>query len=502
MKGKHSPRKRVPRRFKREHVLLSFALCVFLLGLALHFSDVLDPIFAPTEPCTLAGQIMAANSDKNVGGCPAGNGTDTIRLHENVLLTEPLPAISSSIVIEGGGFKLSGPKQFRIFEVEAGTLHINGLTVTGGKAERGGAIFLHPDTTLKLYDSVIRGNWAKFGGAISSRKARIFGERIKFVSNHATYGGGAIDAADSRTELIDAEIRDNDSEDGGALRITGGQLRIHGTKFSDNTARDHGGTLHIGYSEVTIDNTGFSKNKAWRGAGIYAHDSKVTLANSSFDQNRAYVNGGAIYSHSTDASVRNCSISANSTTFDGGGIFVENGVLRLTGSTMYDNSAERNGGAVYGGFRSTILVENGSLVKNTAQAYGGGVYTEGNDVTLTHVTMVNNGAATGGGVYKKSGTLNLRNSIIASYWHGDCYGGLDENINNLIEDGSCKPLLSGEPMLAQIGDTPTRYELKRHSPAVSAGHPDFCLATDIRGYSRPDGQACDLGAYKSLIAPS
>ena len=46
------------------------------------------------------------------------------------------------------------------------------------------------------------------------------------------------------------------------------------------------------------------------------------------------------------------------------------------------------------------------------------------------------------------GTINLRNSILAGNRSEDCHASvsLDENINNLIQDGNCDPMLSGEAM--------------------------------------------------------
>ena len=47
-------------------------------------------------------------------------------------LTEPLPPITGTITIEGGGHTISGDAKYRIFEVNGGRLTINSLTMTDG----------------------------------------------------------------------------------------------------------------------------------------------------------------------------------------------------------------------------------------------------------------------------------------------------------------------------------------------------------------------------------
>ncbi|HEY5901441.1 MAG TPA: choice-of-anchor Q domain-containing protein, partial [Anaerolineales bacterium] len=84
---------------------------------------------------------------------------------------------------------------------------------------------------------------------------------------------------------------------------------------------------------------------------------------------------------------------------------------------------------------------------------------------------------------------------------------LTSNVNNLVEDGSCSPALSGDPKLGGLanngGTTPTFAPLAG-SAAIDAGNPLTCKPTDQRGYPRPqDGNAdglavCDIGSVEKL----
>ena len=97
--------------------------------------------------------------------------------------------------------------------------------------------------------------------------------------------------------------------------------------------------------------------------------------------------------------------------------------------------------------------------------------------------------------------MSISNTVIANSVTGsDCLntGTISVNERNLIEDGTCSPAFSGDPLLASLarygGDTDT-HALLPDSPAIDAGA--NCPTTDQRGLNRPQGTACDIGAVES-----
>jgi hypothetical protein len=50
--------------------------------------------------------------------------------------------------------------------------------------------------------------------------------------------------------------------------------------------------------------------------------------------------------------------------------------------------------------------------------------------------------------------------------------------------------------LAENGGPTLTHALLTGSPAIDAGDDAVCPATDQRGVSRPQGVACDIGAYE------
>ena len=87
-------------------------MLVAVLGLVAAFAGSVS-----ASVCTLADHIRSANTNTAVGFCPAGTSHDIITIAEDITLSEPLPPITGTITIEGGGHTISGDNQFRIFDV-------------------------------------------------------------------------------------------------------------------------------------------------------------------------------------------------------------------------------------------------------------------------------------------------------------------------------------------------------------------------------------------------
>jgi hypothetical protein len=234
----------------------------------------------------------------------------------------------------------------------------------------------------------------------------------------------------------------------------------------------------------------------------------------------------------------------------GGGI-VNFGKLTMNGSTLSANSTGRggfgaagghptgsgsNGSASAGGFggsggglyldssSSTTLTDD-TITANAASAGGtgpggtggggdgGGVWHFDGLFQLSFVTVTNNSAARStGGIDNDFGTVTEANSIISSNTAGpgqtlNCTTGqvTDEGNNVVFGDNSC-PGTNGDPKLGALtpangGPAPT-MALQPGSAAIDRVPIMQCpVTTDQRGVSRPQGSACDAGAYE-VAAPN
>ena len=200
----------------------------------------------------------------------------------------------------------------------------------------------------------------------------------------------------------------------------------------------------------------------------------------------------------------------------GGGIVNQDqGTLTLSNSTISGNSSDRGGGIFNSGGPSTMTVSNSTISGNTADG-GGGIVNYGT-LDLSSATVSNNHSTGGtnniGGIASEAGQATLKNTIIANNaMGGDCGGTtpISSSGYNLISDASCTfsgpgDLNGQDPKLGPLADNggPTQTQaLLAGSPAVDAGSPDCPPpATDQRGVSRPQGPACDIGAFESQSAP-
>jgi hypothetical protein len=261
------------------------------------------------------------------------------------------------------------------------------------------------------------------------------------------------------------------------------------------------------------------------GGGIYLLGGNLTLQNSTVSGNSADV-GGGIYNFGGNVSVVNSTLSGNSAAFyGGGGIFNTYGLtpgnVTVQNSTLSGNTATSGtGGAIFNDNSGTLSVVNSTLSGNTAFNGGGIANQDSNAAMIRNSTLSGNAATNGGGIYNRSAyapswwtTFGFVNTIVAnSTSGGDCYntGTISTNTNNLVEDNSCAPTLSGDPNLGALADNggPTQtFALLVGSPAIDAGDNATCAAApvsgfDQRGATRPtDGDAnssvvCDIGAFE------
>lgn len=271
---------------KRLYIALVLLFIAFLSSQFLPFEGLLHiasqpkPVVSPDAGCTLANQILAANTDQAIGACPAGSGLDVIQIDRDIVLRLPLPKITSSIIIEGNGHRISGDKQHRIFLVYNATLTIRNLNMTNGWAEQGGAILTLYGSDVRIFDSVLSDNQALDGGAIYNRvgKLALYGSAV--MHNRAWESGGGIY---SKAELTvkQSSFVDNIARAGGAIYLRAYGARISDSTFSGNRATLTGGALffdrsrNIGLTHVTL--TG---NAAATGGGLLANRRGVTLVNS------------------------------------------------------------------------------------------------------------------------------------------------------------------------------------------------------------------------------
>ena len=288
-------------------------------------------------------------------------------------------------------------------------------------------------------------------------------------------------------------IRFNPSLSGGTINL-GSEIALEKDVFVDGSTLDTHIQVSGGASvrvfnipsgvSVDIDHLDIINGGGVFGGGIN-NDGDLTVSNTNFTGHSVSNVGGAIYNSGT-LNVTNCTLSANSTSFLHGAAIYNLDTLTVRNTTFTGNSAVNKGGGIYAVATTTTTISNSTFSGNSAPGGGGGIY--------------------------NSGTLHLINSILADSTSGeDCLfsgGTFATNTNNLIEDGTCSPTLTGDPLLGPLADNggPTNtMALLPGSPAIDAGDNPTCESSDQRGWSRPidgnrDGTAdCDIGAFEKTV---
>jgi len=252
-------------------------------------------------------------------------------------------------------------------------------------------------------------------------------------------------------------------------------------------------------------------------------------------------NGGGIGNWG-NLELNNSFIYGNKTPAQGGGLYNAPGpavFLKVTGSTIGGdgsttfpfNTATGDGGGLSNDGTATLT--NTTVSGNNSNGSGGGIVNRGT-LTLNAVTVTanktNTSSGNGGGVKTVSGTFNIWDTLIggnssaATPKYADCATTLNYPLNsngyNLIQSiQGCT--ISGVPTgnltgvdpklgpLASNGGPTLTHALLASSPAIDAG---VCkdtagntITVDQRGNTvttRPQGPACDIGAYEQVFVPA
>jgi filamentous hemagglutinin family protein len=351
----------------------------------LQFADVKLVTFTVTDlgDTGASGQLRDAISQaNNTAGLDdikfALNGTITLNGTE---LTVNDPA---GLIINGNGVSntiIDGNNTSRVFNVTAGDITFDGVTIRNGNANFGGG-GIWANGTVSLTNSTVSDNTASnFGGGI--------------------YASGTV-------SLTNSTVSDNAAAFNGGGIWAGGTVTLTNSTVSDNTAGLFGGGIFT-FDAVSLTNSTVSGNTAGvDGGGIYASGT-VSLTNSTVSDNTAGFNGGGIYASGT-VSLTNSTVSDNTANFgSGGGIFTFDAVS-LTNSTVSDNTASNFGGGILA--NGTVSLTNSTVSGNTAGVDGGGIYASGT-VSLTNSTVSDNTASNFGGGILAGSTVTLTNSTVS-----------------------------------------------------------------------------------------
>lgn len=331
--------------------------------------------------------------------------------------------ISESVKIVGAQSKKSctvidAQALDRVFDIPDATglqVTFEKVKITGGIADEplldvqgGGVRSFLPGNSLSFVNSTVTGNYAHFGGGISSAGGDISLCNSHVDGNNALLAGGGIylGLMDTIAPL--------------------GQITINGSTVNGNTTvtgeRSGGGIYSSSTDPFTLNKSQLNNNHtAGEGGGAYLASEEVNITDSCVTGNTAGLNGGGVYIEYGNLmwgaiTIKKSTISKNRASLgDGGGLDANGADVTVTCSTVSYNQAGLDGGGIANAF--TVEVTGSSFLYNSAlQGDGGGIEQE--------LPLVEDGGMAIEQALPQSGDINVSKSTFKGNFAGGLGGGI------------------------------------------------------------------------------
>ena len=351
--------------------------------------------------------------------------TGTLTLNQNVVMTDDEAAnfvngviINKNIRIDGKGHTIDAKNLGRIFEIDGGfAVTLTNVTLTNGKADKGGAIYNFGNLDLVHVNFV--NNTAKYGGAIMNDAYGLVLDDSTFTNNTAKIGGAIYNSADCFVVGNSTFANNTATSNGGVIFNYGIGFVVGNSTFVNNSAADGAGAILNGGRGFVVGNSTFANNTATsKGGAIYNYGIGFVVGNSTFANNTAE-DAGAVYNEGDNSVVGN-STFANNTAEDAGAVYNEGDNSVVGNSTFVNNTATSIGGAIIN--NGKLVVDNSAFEDNAANYYGGAIFNwddlqvtnsafDGNDILVRNIRAMDNVDHGGAAIYNwKNGKLDISKS--------------------------------------------------------------------------------------------
>lgn len=293
--------------------------------------------------------------------------------------------------------------------------------------DQGGAIELCGDGGV-IKHSIFQNNTAEETSAIKLQGLNSEIYDCNFTFNHALDFDGVVEMIDDYQKLHDCNFANNSAQGPtGAVCWRGNNGNLTNCNFTNNTAGYYAGALEWIGNDGIIQNSNFAFNNAngdaTYGGAAYISGENVIISHCDFKNNTATYCGGAVYWIGDNGNVIDSNFSLNKVLDEnygcGGaiafgdeffGYYTNN--CNVTNSHFTNNDAGYLGGAIFWNGLTGNL-KNSDFKENTAfgdDSYGGAVYSECDDLTISdYCNFTQNSALYGGAISSNADNLNINN---------------------------------------------------------------------------------------------
>jgi hypothetical protein len=229
-----------------------------------------------TSTVSISKNLTVIGAGTGVGGS-ALDGGNTVRVLD---IADGATVTLQDLTITRGFLPVNGPGGGGI--INAGTLTLRGVSVTGNAAFYAAGIFnLYGTLTLQDGSSVTGNTSANTGGGIENGYGTVALETGSHVTGNtaASGGGGIFNSGGILTLRNDSSVTGNTSAAGGGIHNQTGTVTLEtGSSVSGNRATLYGGGISDTEGTVTLrSGSRVTGNTAANGGGVFTASGRVTL---------------------------------------------------------------------------------------------------------------------------------------------------------------------------------------------------------------------------------
>lgn len=377
--------------------------------------------------CSIREAISAAGNGDDIS-IPAGTYT--------LSATNGALAVTETLTFNGNSATdtfIDAQGNSRVFNVTAGTVVFNNLTIQNGIDIDGAGLRISGATTnVTLNNSAIYSNSATTnGGGIYLQSGTLALQNSEVVTNTAVSDGGGIYSLRGDITVDNSNISYNTADraggvfvnqDSASLTFNSGEISYNNGSMAADTFP--GGGIYVGSGSATLNGGMIKNNHAFRGGGVLVSSGQVTLNDAEIISNTATYGGGVYVVNPTGWFTQTAGlIATNESTatidFGGGGLYLFNGNAALLGGLVTTNTAAAYGGGMEVRF-GTLLVDGATISFNQAGLMGGGIYNSGGTVSLYNALIGGNDAQShGGGIATDTDSGPSSTLIENSFFYGN-----------------------------------------------------------------------------------
>jgi hypothetical protein len=338
--------------------------------------------------------------------------------------------------------RVSGRGLFRGGNINVeGDVTLDGMSITYGRAEVGGAVYINVNSVSTLSRCAVQYNRAmdKGGGIYFGYNADVKLIDMFISENHAKLGGGMfLDRCSGEHMYLNITLNSASEAGGGMYSFEGTTFLGSNSTLSANSIRkeeDETDVVPIGGAGVYVNGKGFHlegfsviDSVSEKGGGIFVEsESKGLFRSMRIANNRATQSqgGGGLYiSADSDIEITDTLIEKNNGA-EGGAMSIDSAKVDMMRVTFFNNTAQGNGGAIMiKGEHAIVSVLHSTFDSNTALSGDGGglaltdskrpkdppVCNVQSSVFRDNEALGGNG---GNAMVDKSMTLNIMDSVIS-----------------------------------------------------------------------------------------